>query len=70
MQVETGWTGEQEEILNLADHEGCHCSAFPFSWSPFKEKKYHFYTMHWNLIKNESDCFHGKMYSRCNYDGI
>lgn len=29
----------KEEILNLADHWGCHCSSFPPSWSPFKEKK-------------------------------
>lgn len=29
----------EEEILNLTDHWGCHCSACWSSWSPFKEKK-------------------------------
>lgn len=29
----------KEEILNLIDHLGCHCSACWSSWSSFKEKK-------------------------------
>lgn len=29
----------KEEILNLTDHWGYSCSAFPSGWSPLKEKK-------------------------------
>lgn len=55
----------KEEILNLTDHLGCHCSAFPSSWSPFKEKD-HFYVTHRNLIKN----YYRKMYFKCSYGGF
>lgn len=60
----------KEEILNLADHWGCHCSSFPSSWSPFKEKKDHFYVMHRNLIKNKTNCHYRKMYFKCYYGGF
>lgn len=33
------WFESKEEILNLTDHWGYCCSAFPSGWSPLKEKK-------------------------------
>lgn len=57
----------KEEILNLTNQRGCHCSAFPSSWSPFTEKKDHFYVMHRNVIKT---CYYRKMYFKCNYGGF
>lgn len=62
----------KEEIRNLTDHWGCHYSAFPSSWSLFKEKKKkdNFYVMHRNLIKNKTNCQYRKMYFKCHYGGF